>query len=42
MRRIPRLDIRLDDSIPYGVRVSQLLQELEAPVGKTRGEATHD
>ena len=29
MRRIPRLDIRLDDSIAYGVRVSQLLQQLE-------------
>ena len=30
MRRIPRLDIRLDDSIAYGVRVSQLLEQLES------------
>jgi ribosome-binding factor A len=37
MRRIPRLDIRLDDSIAYGVRVSQLLQALETPTKSRRG-----
>jgi len=37
MRRIPRLDIRLDDSIAYGVRVSQLLEELEAAPPRRRG-----
>lgn len=29
LRRIPRLDIRLDRSIPYGVHVTALLKELE-------------
>ncbi|HUY23912.1 MAG TPA: 30S ribosome-binding factor RbfA [Candidatus Saccharimonadales bacterium] len=42
MRRIPRLDIRLDDSIAYGVRVSQLLQELDAPARKSRGGSSDD
>jgi len=42
MRRIPRLDIRLDDSIAYGVRVSQLLQGLDAPVRKSRGGPSSD
>lgn len=39
MRRIPRLDIRLDDSIAYGVRVSQLLGELETAPRARRGAA---
>ncbi|MGA8426679.1 MAG: 30S ribosome-binding factor RbfA [Candidatus Dormiibacterota bacterium] len=42
MRRVPRLDIRLDDSIAYGVRVSQLLRELDAPAHKSRGGVSHD
>ncbi len=29
LRRVPRLDVRLDESIPYGVRVSTLLHQLE-------------
>jgi ribosome-binding factor A len=37
LRRIPRLDIRLDDSIAYGVRVSQLLDSLEKPRRSQRG-----
>ncbi|MGA2873586.1 MAG: 30S ribosome-binding factor RbfA [Candidatus Dormibacteria bacterium] len=37
MRRIPRLDIRLDDSIAYGVRVSTILRELESPGAPRRG-----
>ncbi|HVC39773.1 MAG TPA: 30S ribosome-binding factor RbfA [Candidatus Dormibacteraeota bacterium] len=39
MRRIPRLDIRLDDSIAYGVRVSQLLEGLASQPGSSRGRA---
>lgn len=37
MRRIPRLDIRLDESIAYGVRVSKLLEELESSPRSRRG-----
>lgn len=37
LRRVPRLDIRLDDSIAYGVRVSQLLDSLEKPRRSQRG-----
>ncbi|MGH7692287.1 MAG: 30S ribosome-binding factor RbfA [Candidatus Dormibacteria bacterium] len=36
MRRIPRLDIRLDESIAYGVRVNTLLRELDAASGSRR------
>jgi ribosome-binding factor A len=39
MRRIPKLDIRLDESIAYGVRVSQLLEELETTPKSRRGAA---
>ncbi len=39
MRRIPKLDIRLDESIAYGVRVSQLLEELETVPKSRRGAA---
>ncbi|HEY6537661.1 MAG TPA: 30S ribosome-binding factor RbfA, partial [Candidatus Dormibacteraeota bacterium] len=37
LRRVPRLDIRLDESIAYGVRVSQLLEDLAAKPGSPRG-----
>ncbi|HUY08281.1 MAG TPA: 30S ribosome-binding factor RbfA [Candidatus Dormibacteraeota bacterium] len=39
MRRIPKLDIRLDDSIAYGVRVSQLLEQLETAPKARGGQA---
>jgi ribosome-binding factor A len=39
LRRVPKLDIRLDDSIAYGVRVSQLLDSLERPRHSRRGAA---
>lgn len=39
LRRVPKLDIRLDDSIAYGVRVGQLLDSLESPQGSRRGAA---
>jgi ribosome-binding factor A len=40
MRRIPKLDIRLDESIAYGVRVSQLLEQLETAPKARRGPAS--
>ncbi len=39
MRRIPQLDIRLDDSIAYGVRVSQILNTLDNPPKLRRSRA---
>jgi ribosome-binding factor A len=39
MRRIPQLDIRLDDSIAYGVRVSTILRDLENSPSPRRGGA---
>ena len=40
LRRVPRLDFRLDDSIVRGTRVTQLLRSLEPELGE--GDRAHE